>query len=1424
MKITDVILKEDTDDEKYIRQHLAAMAKDAHKKDYWGVNEILCHVLNYYGDPDQEIMRQSQNLDLLNTYKAAIIKSLLIVIKMPEDEFDEYEYDFNNVINFLKSNLKWPEIDVIIKAMAYDQEKKSVNESEESDELVGEFLGYIDQKNYWEAFNSLIGAYDTNADCLQSWWASFDEMKPEIMKGLLYVIKNESDLPLENIIADMYADLKWPELLIVQKALMHNKQQKSVPEAIDPDSDPMISYVQTMYDDLVGGSTELTVLNLRDYIYDTGSAENLARAIQEIKPELVDLIQKNKHGMIKSMLEIIKRNYDNASKNLLPVLEVLHHLGIDWPESDRIAVALTQGKSNKQASESELTETLKTDGYGGWISPAGKVDYVGEHEHEDWMADNNGLSYDQAFEQNWVRFATQDTNDLYLQGKLSALKKVYSRYAGNIARTQSIFVDIVNPAGLGPQYKETWDAFHFWSNPKDKNRFMKMFSPEPAQAAMAESQTEQIPAAEILKYVKQIHPEGEFNIDHVITDHPFWTEADVPVSSLHIFDPEKDDIYDPYNRVQDTDLYHVDRLIPNIAAILQNKPLVIDDAGYILDGNHRALAAEKAGLQTVPVWQPVKGQQGVAEDITVTDASRYVQGIEKRLNNNIRNLFTCVIELNSEQRMSDPEFRSQVLAVFDKHKPEIMYYMLRNIKHSDSDNVKWLAPGMIKIGIDWPELKTISQALNVKKPDRAVSENDYRFSDVHQKKAEKDASRMNNSLERLGKHIAAGGKITVREITSFWDVIYDINVFSKYRLAILQPVLEHHKKTIVYMMLYILKHHHDDINEPMPEIFTSLRHAQINWPELKTIQQALAQGKKKESVEEEYGSAMTLQALRTRMNKLMNDDQKYTDPTQRTNWQDGVWRFINSNQAAIFADKGNKGNGDYPAAPYAAWLLVQHMDAHPERQSQFYMKLRKAFPNHPKLQFLKDRSAVNAWILKNANSPEYYHNGKPLPDPTVNVRNPAMFKDASVKAASREEALTNAEQAGNKLLVAAVKATNAQTQPSYTQQNESVEEADDYGKFKTISGMIARDFAEHPVRGFYMMLYHLNELELSVADMPEIKPQIDKAKPLVIRALLESIRADNDGMNISNALQILDRMQKCGVNWPEIDKIRQGLQHGRNTESVTEASDDNTFELLQKKLATIGRKFNKYDEDKEEWISNGFPTIKGVVFNLHNEHTDISFLLFEYNIKSVSEYSRAVDFKPKAFLRLPKKTLETYADPRGVIHVLLHILKRHSNNTILMKQMQKDVNKLKSKYDWPELDVILKALNYQLGQGKPAVATEARNASQDPLGVWVRALENDIQTKLYWHIAITLEELSMHLNDGSFKVTGQQWAQAAEQLGLNAHKDIIIKSILENLRDNIHSGNSSDWLQRSISTQRIILQKLGCNWPEMDRIAAAVGH
>jgi GNAT superfamily N-acetyltransferase len=186
------------------------------------------------------------------------------------------------------------------------------------------------------------------------------------------------------------------------------------------------------------------------------------------------------------------------------------------------------------------------------------------------------------------------------------------------------------------------------------------------------------------------------------------------------------------------------------------------------------------------------------------------------------------------------------------------------------------------------------------------------------------------------------------------------------------------------------------------------------------------------------GVAEGSENVRQQLNTWMNQDQQFKDQTQRAGFQSKVWPYIQKNINAILSDKGADGKGSYPAAPYAAWLLVQHMDAYPKNQLTFLSWLEKSGLDPTdgkdgagKLQFLKDRTAVNQWIAANANNSKYFVKGKALPNPTVNVRNPAIFRDAGQVAASRDEALKNAIAAGNKLLVAAVQATDAQTQPSY---------------------------------------------------------------------------------------------------------------------------------------------------------------------------------------------------------------------------------------------------------------------------------------------------------------------------------------------------------------------------------------------------------
>jgi len=114
----------------------------------------------------------------------------------------------------------------------------------------------------------------------------------------------------------------------------------------------------------------------------------------------------------------------------------------------------------------------------------------------------------------------------------------------------------------------------------------------------------------VLDYVKRTHAPDEFDIEYSITDHPEWELTNIPLSQLNL-DPDGE-ATDPYNRVNWVDDDKVQELIPRIESVLKSNPIVVDSAGWIIDGNHRAMAAVEAGLTRVPALVPVK--QGVAED------------------------------------------------------------------------------------------------------------------------------------------------------------------------------------------------------------------------------------------------------------------------------------------------------------------------------------------------------------------------------------------------------------------------------------------------------------------------------------------------------------------------------------------------------------------------------------------------------------------------------------------------------------------------------------------------------------------------------------------------------------------------------------------------------------------------------------------
>jgi GNAT superfamily N-acetyltransferase len=126
-----------------------------------------------------------------------------------------------------------------------------------------------------------------------------------------------------------------------------------------------------------------------------------------------------------------------------------------------------------------------------------------------------------------------------------------------------------------------------------------------------EGVTSAMDAEQVLQYVKKTHGADEFNIEYSITDHPQWELKNIPLSQLNL-DPDGEQ-QDPYNRTNWVDYDVVRDLMPKIVQVLESKPIVVDSDGWIIDGNHRAMAAMEAGLTAVPALVPAEVNENVAD-------------------------------------------------------------------------------------------------------------------------------------------------------------------------------------------------------------------------------------------------------------------------------------------------------------------------------------------------------------------------------------------------------------------------------------------------------------------------------------------------------------------------------------------------------------------------------------------------------------------------------------------------------------------------------------------------------------------------------------------------------------------------------------------------------------------------------------------
>lgn len=130
-------------------------------------------------------------------------------------------------------------------------------------------------------------------------------------------------------------------------------------------------------------------------------------------------------------------------------------------------------------------------------------------------------------------------------------------------------------------------------------------------------ENKQATAQQVLTYINKTHHEPLTpNLEQAVLRYPKWQLTTVSLSDLNIPDQAYDDEdyeppEDPYGRVMDVDAEHAGDYSVNF---VDRRPIVVDDQGFIIDGNHRAwAAAELLNRESITAWVPVNINENFAD-------------------------------------------------------------------------------------------------------------------------------------------------------------------------------------------------------------------------------------------------------------------------------------------------------------------------------------------------------------------------------------------------------------------------------------------------------------------------------------------------------------------------------------------------------------------------------------------------------------------------------------------------------------------------------------------------------------------------------------------------------------------------------------------------------------------------------------------
>jgi GNAT superfamily N-acetyltransferase len=225
-------------------------------------------------------------------------------------------------------------------------------------------------------------------------------------------------------------------------------------------------------------------------------------------------------------------------------------------------------------------------------------------------------------------------------------------------------------------------------------------------------ENKQATAQQVLSYIDQTHHEKLIpKLIDAVSAHPRWELRQVPLQNLYIPDQDYEDTEqepprDPYDRVMAIDPDHANEYSTQV---IDQHPIVIDDQGYIIDGNHRVwAAAELMNRDSIPAWAPVKQSMAEYREPKVQQAHRdgidleaWRDGLHFQIDATAhgRDLGRVVFDVQfqgkdtilvAQDLMILPEYRGQgIAAIMYDYAKELGYVVERSPEQTDAGKSFW---------------------------------------------------------------------------------------------------------------------------------------------------------------------------------------------------------------------------------------------------------------------------------------------------------------------------------------------------------------------------------------------------------------------------------------------------------------------------------------------------------------------------------------------------------------------------------------------------------------------------------------------------------------------------------------------------------------------------------------------------------------